>query len=284
MKLYSNPTSWFAIPCKIALAESGKDYEEQIINYADGSNMSGDYSINPNRTVPTLVDEDVVLTESLDILKHAAQYQDSLYPQELQGEIDEFCRLFYAIDTTKLIYGWMGSKGMAGNASRMVQKRIEIAKNLISSDSEHADVWRQKVVENQARLQALENPSTALPGALAQCRQLVSRCNSQLAKGAPYLFGDRFTIADCLMASALTRLEEREQGNGGLWGEGKNYRIASYIAALKDRPSVNKSLPKSIASSNQSSLQFVRENPVLYLAVALATISIFVALRQRQAD
>jgi len=265
----------------MALEEAGKAYEEINVNYSDGSNMQEWYSINPNRTVPTLVDEDVVLTESLDILKHIAQCAPSLWPEEYKAEIDEFAKLFYDVETTKLIYGWIGSKGGSAKdgAVNMLQKRIAVAKDLLLSDPDNAELWNRKVQENEARLESIANPSSALPTALAQCRKLVARCNSQLAKGGPYLFGEQFTIADCLMATALTRLEDRQQGKGGLWGDGKNFRIASYLAALKSRPSVAKSLPSQ--KSNTQSLQSVKENPLLYIGLGAAAIAIYLAIRNR---
>ena len=64
------------------MEEIGLDYELIPVDFRKGENWTEDYlAINPNGKIPTLIDDDLVLYESMAInLYLAKQYGGSLYP------------------------------------------------------------------------------------------------------------------------------------------------------------------------------------------------------------
>ena len=77
MKLYSFFNSSTSYRVRIALALKGLDYETAPVNLRTGEQRDGDYrKMSPAGIVPTLVDGDIRLTQSLAII----DYLDQAYP------------------------------------------------------------------------------------------------------------------------------------------------------------------------------------------------------------
>jgi maleylacetoacetate isomerase len=76
--LYGFHRSSAAYRARIALNLKGLDYEQHIISLPDGAQFADDYAaLNPQRQVPTLIDEDgSVLIQSPAIL----EYLEEIYP------------------------------------------------------------------------------------------------------------------------------------------------------------------------------------------------------------
>jgi glutathione S-transferase len=83
--LYGIPASR-AFRCLWMLEELGLEYEHVATNFT-GDNKQAEYlALNPNGRIPTLVDGDFVLWESLAInLFLAAKYDGGLQPKSLEG-------------------------------------------------------------------------------------------------------------------------------------------------------------------------------------------------------
>src|ERR1700741_3032894 len=72
MKLYADPISTTCRPVLLA-AETGTHMELHVVDLFSGAHMKPEFAaINPNCAVPTLADDDFVLTESSAILKYVA--------------------------------------------------------------------------------------------------------------------------------------------------------------------------------------------------------------------
>lgn len=77
MKLYSFFNSSTSYRVRIALALKGLDYDTAPVNLRTGEQRDGDYrKMSPAGIVPTLVDGDIRLTQSLAII----DYLDQVYP------------------------------------------------------------------------------------------------------------------------------------------------------------------------------------------------------------
>ncbi len=86
MKLYMHPVSNTSRPVMMLIAEAKLPVDEEIVDLMTGAHHQEPYaSLNPNRLVPTLVDDDFVLTESSSIMKYLADKFDlDLYPKDLK--------------------------------------------------------------------------------------------------------------------------------------------------------------------------------------------------------
>lgn len=96
MKLYYDPISTTSRPLMMFAAEHRLQIEWELVSLFQGEHKSPDYlAINPNGTVPLLVEDGFVLSESAAILKYlAGQAQSPAYPQDLR----ERARVDSAID------------------------------------------------------------------------------------------------------------------------------------------------------------------------------------------
>jgi glutathione S-transferase len=86
MKLYVLLVSNTSRPIRALIAENRLPVEEVALDFYKGEHTSEPYiSLNPNGLVPTLVDDDFVLTESSAIMKYLADKFDlGLYPKGLR--------------------------------------------------------------------------------------------------------------------------------------------------------------------------------------------------------
>ena len=86
MKLYMHPVSNTSRPIILLIAEANLPVEQEIVDLMTGAHLKEPYlSINPNGLVPSLVDEDFILTESSSIIKYLAdKFALPLYPKDLK--------------------------------------------------------------------------------------------------------------------------------------------------------------------------------------------------------
>lgn len=103
MDLYSFPPS---PPCRAVLLVAravGVQPEVHNVNILAGEHLSVDFmKINPQHTIPTLVEGDLILTESRAILGYLADRyadSDSLYPQDPKGRAMVNQRLYFDAGT-----------------------------------------------------------------------------------------------------------------------------------------------------------------------------------------
>jgi glutathione S-transferase len=91
MKLYNFPASPNAIKVWAVIHHLGLEVESVIVNFAEGTMRSEEYGkINPNRLMPTLVDEDFSLWESNAIMQYLANKagDTKLWPTSPRAQAD----------------------------------------------------------------------------------------------------------------------------------------------------------------------------------------------------
>lgn len=170
MKLYYNPMSPNVRRARLTAAVLGISLDEQLVDFSKGEHKSPAYlALNPNGAVPTLVDDDFVLTESRAIMQYlATQKPDAgLLPQSERARADvtrwqfwdaaHFSPQLGTLAFEKLIKGMMG------------------------------------LGEPDAR---------KVEDALTNFRRFGAVLNQRL-QGKSFVVGDRLTLADLTLASSL---------------------------------------------------------------------------------
>jgi glutathione S-transferase len=86
LTLYMHPVSNTSRPVRLLIAENKLPVNEVIVDLMTGEHLKEPYTkLNPNGLVPTLVDDEFVLTESSSILKYLAdKFNLALYPKDLK--------------------------------------------------------------------------------------------------------------------------------------------------------------------------------------------------------
>ncbi len=111
MKLYMHPVSMTSRPVRLFIAENGIEMEEVVIDILQGEHMQPPYSdLNPNKLVPVLDDNGMILTESSSILKYLADKIDSpAYPKDLKAraKVNEAMDWFNTNFYRDYGYGWI---------------------------------------------------------------------------------------------------------------------------------------------------------------------------------
>lgn len=130
MKLYYEPASTVCRGILLFAAEHGIDLELEYINLFANQNLEPEFcTINPNRTVPVLIDGDLCLTESSAILKYLADIHGSAaYPTNLRerarinAAMDWFNTGFYhALGYTQVYSRMMPDKYGLSNAAAQAE-------------------------------------------------------------------------------------------------------------------------------------------------------------------
>lgn len=91
MRLYSGPVSLFTAKVRVALAEKGAAYERVEVGWSLARRYEPHHpdvvALNPKRQVPVLVDGDVVVYDSTQILEYLEERlpEPPLYPRDRAG-------------------------------------------------------------------------------------------------------------------------------------------------------------------------------------------------------
>jgi len=149
------------------LEEIGMEYEHIPVDFRKKENLEPEYlAINPNGKIPTLIDEDLTLYESMAInLYLAKQYGGDLYPDNPKDE------------------------ARANMWSYWVMTEVEHALLTVLLHSRVLDKTKRDPAKIRKSLHALEKPFTVLDQAL---------------DGADYLINNRFGIADINVAAVFS--------------------------------------------------------------------------------
>lgn len=170
MKLYMNPLSPNVRRVQLTAAVLGLTLEEKSMDFAKGEHKAPEYlALNPNGAIPTLVDGDLVLTESRAIM----QYLASKKPESGLLPKDEAARA----DVTRWQF-W---------------DAVHFSANI-------GTVSFQRVFKP---MMGMGDPDVAkVEEALTNFRRYAAVLDKRLA-GRSYVVGDQLTLADLTLASSL---------------------------------------------------------------------------------
>lgn len=170
MKLYMNKLSPNVRRVRLTAAALGLALEEKALDFAKGEHKSPEYlALNPNGAVPTLVDGDLVLTESRAIM----QYLASKKPESGLLPKDEALRA----DVTRWQF-WDSSHFSPSAATIAFEK-----------------VFKPMLGLGEANVSKVEE-------ALTNFRKFGGVLDKRL-EGRTFVVGDALTVADLTLASSL---------------------------------------------------------------------------------
>jgi glutathione S-transferase len=165
IRLYGIPASR-ALRSLWAIEEVGVEYEHVPTNFLGDSKKPEYLAINPNGRIPTLVDGDVTLFESMAInLYLARKYDGGLQPKTLEDE------------ARAVQWSFWGMTELEPPLMQMVLNKV-----MLPEPKRDADAVK-------AAEAAIRKPLGVLDGAVAR---------------RSHLLGDTFTIADLNVASVLS--------------------------------------------------------------------------------
>ena len=191
-------------------------------------------ALNPKAVVPTLAVGDEIVTDTIRIVYRVDRDFDgpSLTPADPDG-IEAMDRMMR--DVMDLHYGvLMYSRRLdAGGKSPTVVARGNYLRDQRARYPERAEILDSRIAGNDRLQAALANPAE-IGRHVDEARALVSRIDRALAD-APFVSGDRYTLADTFATPALARF--RVHGFDEWWSGGSNANVAGYYRRMRERSS-----------------------------------------------
>ncbi|MEM6896098.1 MAG: glutathione S-transferase family protein [Pseudomonadota bacterium] len=198
--------------------------------------------------VPTLVDHEAgkVIIDSRAICEHVAKSVDTgtdLLPDDLLGDIDAMTTHVDHLPHVALMYGAHPEKdnrpkGLINGITGIHAKKLRAAQAVLdqlSPDSELRPAYEAKIKKEKAAAGFVID-ADSMRAAHDAGRAHIATLDDQLKQsGGPWIFGDRFTMADIQWTISVYRL--KWLGNGEWWeaGSGRE-RVADYYARASERP------------------------------------------------
>jgi glutathione S-transferase len=211
--LFHAAPSYYSMVARLALAEAQVPYTSCLLDIHLAKQQFGAAyrQLNPHMTVPTLRGPDLLLTDSADILRYAAQQAGPAWADAeppLQAAIQKAVDGHYAISIETLTF----SKLLASKPwlqpllTRVLSGLVQRLEQQAADSAADAAALRAKAAQNRQRLTTL----TATPASqtLAAMRQQVSAYLNSLPAPQPsgWLFGERISRADVVLAVLCGRL------------------------------------------------------------------------------
>jgi glutathione S-transferase len=227
LTLYHNDMSVCAQKVRLCLAEKQLAYDSRHLNLRAGDQQRPDYlKLNPKGVVPTLVHDDVVVTESVVI----NEYIDDAFPER---------PLKPATPAGRAKMRWWTKQvddsifPATGTVSMSIVFHHQYSPEVID------ELTRQRGPGYRARFRLLQmgvdNPNFS--DATKRLYKMVTDMNAALAR-SPWLCGEQFTLADISYAPYVTRLDHLKFG--GLLD--KNPHTADWYERMRARETYRSAL------------------------------------------
>lgn len=230
LQLYENLQAYYPARARLMMHEKNLPYESIQLDLFKGGALTPQFlKLNPAGTVPVLVTDGMVITQSLDIVKYldtlGSRLGESIAPETVAPWVD-------------LIEKWNGNDYMAatgGESFRALFKMIadyntSICNARMKTFPDMAQVYKDKLAsitapKDEARIQATQE----------QLKVILEKAESQLA-ASKFIAGSEYTIADVLLTVALYRV-----GASGQFSKvtASSPNVVAYYTRMQERPSFN---------------------------------------------
>lgn len=240
MILYNASSSYYSMIARFALLEAGTSFvsRRMDIHIAKEQLSSWYMAINPHMTVPSLVDGDLKLIDSSDILRFAASHAATKWldsDSRLNIDIEKVVKDFYLIPIEDLTF----AKAMLKFPPLHIlfpKLLAHIVKKLKSelASSQDPEAIQAKIDLNERRIHYFTQGN--LLDKLNIERQRVSQFLSSLPNPQGMLFGDEPSSADIVVGVLLGRL--KMAGEYDLVGSHPG--LNNWFSRLQQRPAFQK--------------------------------------------
>ena len=228
LTLYHNDMSVCAQKVRMALAEKSLAFDGRHMNLRRGDTNDPAYlKLNPNAVVPTLVDGDLVVIESVVI----NEYLDDAYPDPPLKPADAAGRARMRWFTKHIDAGIFPATGIVSMSIAFHHQFTPEAIEQIAKVRPPA--WRRRLEQFQ---KSVDNP--AFPDAIKRLDKMLADMEASLAAAGPWLAGETFSLADIAYAPYVTRLDHLHFA--GMF-EGRP-RAADWYDRIRARPSYRDAL------------------------------------------
>jgi glutathione S-transferase len=211
MILYNASSSYYSMIARYALLEASFSFENRRMDiHLAKEQLSAWYTkINPAMTVPTLVDNEQVWTDSQSILKYAATHAGEQWMDGDVGcalRIEQLIPEHYSITIERLTFG----KALTSIpllrflVLRMLRNTIHTLEVQLPNSANSAAI-EAKINLNKQRLAYFTEGNLA--DKLEIERDKVRNFLEKLPKPAPFLFGDRPSSVDVVTVVLFGRLK-----------------------------------------------------------------------------
>ena len=213
LELFHAAPSYYSMVARLALAEAQIPYTSRLLDiHLAKQQFSPAYrQLNPHMTVPTLRGPDLLLTDSSDILRFAAEHAATPWAdadRSLQDSIQAVVDGHYAISIETLTF----SKLLATKPwlqpliTKVLSGLVEKLAHQQGHSEAETEALRAKAQQNRERLAALTGtPAAQTLGAMRA--QVITYLNSLPGpQGSGWLFGERLSRADVVTAVLCARL------------------------------------------------------------------------------
>lgn len=238
LKLYNAGTSVCSVKVRLGLAEKGIEWEDILLVLPRGDQFDPEYlKLNPNGVVPTLIHDDLIITESSVIL----EYIDTLDPANRLMPLDAA-----SIVTTKI---WLlRCLEIHAAVNTMTFATVNRDKILASQTPEQIQASVAKMPNPKMaakRLDLLENGinSSHVIGDFFVLKRMFEDMQNGLEKSR-WLTGDQYGLADVALTAYVDRLENL--GLSGMWEE-RTPLVGSWLTAARERPNYSRAMDRYVS-------------------------------------
>ena len=212
MILYSAPPSYYSMIGRLALNTAQVPFENHYMDIHLRKDQLAPWyvALNPHMTVPTLVDEKIILIDSKDILRLAASLAGNHWLDvdlNLAPQIESIVKAHYAIPIERLTFckAMMHLPILKYIFPRALGAIIKGLKVQLARTKDPAAL-QAKINLNQSRI-AYFTQGASLQEKMAVERNRVSAYLNQLPNPGNFLFGDKPSSADIVTAVLFGRLK-----------------------------------------------------------------------------
>ena len=231
--IYDYPGSICSQMARLALEEKGITYTRQTIDIINTHEQFEPWyiALNPKSVVPTLRIDDLIVTDTINIVKCIDSDFDgpSLSPvnhQFMEQLMTDIMGLHYGV----LLYS--GSL-TPERTSPTIIARGKLLEQMLLERPQHSELL-QKRVDGNRRMQDILSNDDEVERYIDAARSIVDQLDASLAE-TEFVAGDQYSLADTFATAAIARF--RKHGFENWWIGGRNPNVSRYINAMRERPS-----------------------------------------------